>query len=59
MKLLGDNKMYDKSLNTPCTKKTLALFKGIQGYYGLNKQESFEKMVEELAKKYNITTTQK
>lgn len=51
--------MYDKSLNTPCTKKTIALFKGIQGYYGLNKQESFEKMVEEIAKKYNITTTQK
>ena len=50
---------YDKQFHTVCSSRTLALIKGIQGYYGMNKQESFERMIEELAKMYNVTTSQK
>lgn len=47
---------YDRQFHTVCTGRTLALIKGIQGYYGLSKQEAFEKMIEELAKLYNVKT---
>ena len=47
---------FDRQFHTVCKTKTLSLIKGIQGYYGLNKQESFEKMVDEIAKMYNIRT---
>lgn len=52
------NSDYPKQFHTVCKAKTLALIKGIQGYYGMNKQESFEKMIDELAKMYNIKTNQ-
>ena len=39
---------YDKQFHTVCSGRTLALIKGIQGYYGMNKQESFEKSKLEL-----------
>ena len=47
---------YDRQFHTVCTGRTLALIKGIQGFYGLSKQEAFEKMIEELAKLYNVKT---
>lgn len=51
--------VYDKQFHTVCSGRTLALIKGIQGYYGLNKQQSFEKMIDELAKMYNVKTNVK
>jgi len=53
------NPKYDRQFHTPCSARSLALIKGIQGYYGLNKQEAFEKMLEELAKQYKVTTNLK
>lgn len=53
------NDGYDKQFHTVCRAKTLALIKGIQGYYGLNKQQTFEKMIDDLAKLYNVKTNVK
>lgn len=53
------NDGYDKQFHTVCSGRTLALIKGIQGYYGMNKQQSFEKMIDELAKMYNVKTNVK
>lgn len=52
------NSNYPRQFHTVCKAKTLALIKSIQGYYGMNKQEAFEKMIDELAKMYNIKTIQ-